>query len=85
MGITGSIVVYVVIWWLIFFMSLPFGVRGQWEGESVEEGTEHGAPKTHGLGRKALVTTGIAAVLWGEIWPAIYFDVLQCSQGMRWD
>ena len=71
MGITGSIVVFIVIWWMIFFMTLPFGVRGQWEDDAVEEGTEPGAPVTTGLGKKALVTTGITVVLWALVWGAV--------------
>ena len=27
MGITGSIVVYVIIWWIVFFSVLPFGIQ----------------------------------------------------------
>jgi predicted secreted protein len=85
MGVTGSIVVFVVIWWLIFFMSLPFGVRGQWEDNQVEEGTEPGAPQTHGLGKKALATTGIAIVLWALVWAAVYFDIFHFTEGLSWD
>ena len=85
MDITGSIVVFIVIWWVIFFMSLPFGVRGQWEGGQVAEGTDAGAPQVHGLGKKALVTTGIAAVLWAIVWLLIYFNVFHFTEGLSWD
>ena len=27
MGITGSIIVYVLIWWMIFFSVLPVGIQ----------------------------------------------------------
>ena len=81
MGITGSIVVFVVIWWLVLFMTLPFGVRGQWEDGKVDQGTDPGAPQTHGLGKKALITTGIAVVLWAIVWAGVYFDVLGLKDG----
>jgi len=84
MGITGSIVVFVVVWWLVFFMSLPFGVRGQWEDGSVDEGTEAGAPQATGLGKKALITTGIAVVIWTVVWLTVRFDLLSCGEGLSW-
>ncbi|MEH6632135.1 MAG: DUF1467 family protein [Halopseudomonas aestusnigri] len=59
--VTG-ILVYVVIWWLIFFMALPFGVKPH---ENPEVGHEPSAPANPMLGRKALITSGIAAILWG--------------------
>jgi len=85
MGITGSIVVFVVIWWLIFFMTLPFGVRSQWEDDQVGEGTDAGAPQITGLGKKALVTTGITIILWAAVWLAVYFNIFGVGEGLSWD
>ena len=31
MGITGSIIVYVMIWWIIFFSVLPVGIQSNKE------------------------------------------------------
>ena len=31
MGITGSIIVYVMIWWVIFFSVLPIGIQSNKE------------------------------------------------------
>ncbi|OUS15017.1 hypothetical protein A9Q97_03095 [Rhodospirillales bacterium 47_12_T64] len=59
--VTG-ILVYVVIWWLIFFMALPFGVKPV---ENPEVGNEPSAPANPMLGRKALITSAVSAVLWG--------------------
>ncbi|MEK9660953.1 MAG: DUF1467 family protein [Alphaproteobacteria bacterium] len=60
MGIVSGIVVFVVLWWLVFFMVLPWGVRRL---EAPEEGQEHGAPERPMLWRKAAVTTLVAVVL----------------------
>ncbi len=84
MGIAGSIVVFVVIWWMIFFMVLPFGVRSQWEDDAVEAGTDPGAPVTTGLGKKALVTTGITIVLWAIVWAVVYFDLIVLGENLNW-
>lgn len=71
MGIAGSIVVYIVVWWLVFFTVLPWGVRSQRESGDEVEGTEPGAPVKPGLGRKALITSVIAAVIWVAIYVAV--------------
>ena len=31
MGITGSIIVYVLIWWIVFFSILPVGIKSNKE------------------------------------------------------
>ena len=67
MGIFGLIVVTTIVWWLIFFMSLPFGVE---RGRDLEPGHDPGAPQRPMLWRKALVTTLITAVIVGGIWLA---------------
>ena len=55
MGITGSIIVYVMIWWIIFFSVLPIGIRSNKEvfKEKIE-GMDPGAPKNPKIGKKFL-------------------------------
>ena len=50
MGITGSIIVYVLIWWIIFFSILPVGIQSNKEKfkENIE-GIDPGAPKIQEL------------------------------------
>ena len=71
MGLVGGIIVYLVVWWMVFFAVLPWGVVSQIEQDAVEPGTEPGAPIDPGLGRKALITTVIAAGLWLIIYVVI--------------
>lgn len=54
MGLFEIIVVFVITWWLAFFITLPFGVRGQYEDGEVTPGTEEGAPSNPDLKRKAI-------------------------------
>ncbi len=84
MGIAGNVVVFVVIWWLVFFMTLSFGVRGQWEDGHVEDGTEPGAPQSAGIRKKMLVTTGIAMALWAMVWLAVRFELVRFGDGTSW-
>jgi predicted secreted protein len=65
--IVGYIAVYLVIWWVVLFAVLPFGVKSQHEAGEVVPGTEPGAPVRPRLLLKFLVTSAIAAVLWGLV------------------
>lgn len=66
MGAVSGIVVYVMLWWLVFFMTLPIGVHPPHElGEAADPGHESGAPVRHHLLWKALAATVISGVLWG--------------------
>ena len=44
-----SLVIFVIIWWLIFFITLPFGVS---KDEEVIYGNDPGAPKKTLLKKK---------------------------------
>jgi predicted secreted protein len=55
--------VFVVIWWTLLFAILPFGVKSQKEANAVVPGTEPGAPVFHHLGKKLIVNTVLAAIL----------------------
>lgn len=66
MGITSGAVVYIIIWWIVFFITLPIGVRPPYEvGEKVQPGNEAGAPVQPRIWIKVIITSAIAAVLWG--------------------
>ena len=63
--ITGLLAIYFVLWWIVLFVTLPFGVRSHAEsgGEGTTPGTDPGAPVATLLARKALLTTVISAVI----------------------
>lgn len=71
-GFTG-IMVYVIIWFVVLFTVLPFGVKRPTE---VEEGHDPGAPDQPMLWRKALATTVITTLLWGVVYLLIENDFL---------
>ena len=54
MGITGSIIVYVLIWWIIFFFSvLPIGIQSNKDTFSEKiGGIDPGAPKNPKIAKK---------------------------------
>ncbi|TCK28486.1 putative secreted protein [Ancylobacter aquaticus] len=63
MGVGTYFAIYFIVWWVVIFAVLPFGVRSQHEDGTVTDGTEPGAPQRPLLLRKALVTTVVAAVI----------------------
>ena len=46
MGITGSLIVYISIWWIVFFSVLPVGISSNKQKFSATiQGNDPGAPK----------------------------------------
>ncbi|MEM7188713.1 MAG: DUF1467 family protein [Pseudomonadota bacterium] len=63
MTITSAIVLFAVIWSVVFFIVLPFGMVSQAEDGEVEPGTPASAPANAQIMRKIVWTTGIATVV----------------------
>lgn len=77
----SGLVVFVIIWWLVFFTTLPFGVRAPHEvGEEVGAGHADGAPVRPRLWLKAGITTAITAALWGVAYAVIAYDLISFRQ-----
>lgn len=67
-----GILVYVVLWWLVFFMSLPIGAQSYHEaGEETQAGNVESAPLKPRVWMKAGASTMIAAVIWGIVYYVI--------------
>ena len=73
MEIASGIVVFVLLWWWIFLMSLPFGVSRQTDGTV---GHDPGAQRRPLLVIKVMATTLIAAVFWVAIYWVIEADLI---------
>ncbi len=64
MSITGSIVIYVIIWWIVFFSALPIGIKHDDKRfYNNLEGADPGAPKNPNIFKKFLYTTFITTVI----------------------
>ena len=68
MGWVGTGITFIISWWMVFFMVLPWGVRRQ---DDPEPGHEAGAPENPRLWLKVAVTTGIAVVITALAWIAV--------------
>jgi len=76
-GITGSIIVYVLIWWIIFFSVLPVGIQSNKEKFKEKiDGIDPGAPINPKIGKKFLITTLITSIIFIVIYYLVEFNLL---------
>jgi predicted secreted protein len=68
----GTLVaVYFIVWWVVLFAVLPWGIRTQQEEGEVTLGTTPSAPARPMLLRKAIMTTIISALVVLVFWLAV--------------
>jgi len=63
MSWTTAVAIYFIIWWVVLFAVLPWGVRSQAESGDVVPGSDPGAPAIPHLGAKLIWTTLVASVV----------------------
>jgi predicted secreted protein len=85
MGISSAIAIYFVLWWIVLFAVLPFGVRSQIETGEAVPGSDPGAPVLPRMARKLIWTTIVsivifAAALWA--YSAGYLNVERLTRLM---
>ena len=68
MGIVSGFVVYIIVWWLVLFTVLPWGIRVP---DQTERGFADSAPDRPRLWVKAGITTVIATIIWLAIFYVI--------------
>ena len=84
MGITGSIIVYVLIWWIIFFSVLPVGIQSNKEKfEEKIDGIDPGAPINPKIGKKFLITTLITSIIFIVIYYLVEFNLLNLRKYLQ--
>lgn len=68
MSITGALVLFATLFFLVLFLLLPWGHRSQEEAGEVVPGTPAGAPDRPMMTKKALIAAAISALLVLGIW-----------------
>ena len=67
--ISTGFAIYFVMWWIVLFLTLPFGVRSQHEDGESSPGTDPGAPVVSNMGRKLIWTTILSAAIFAvAVW-----------------
>lgn len=77
-ALTLDISMYLVIWWIVLFAVLPFGVKPAREGEL---GHDAGAPHKPHLLAKAGATTVLAALVWLLVHWAMVTELAKLQSG----
>ena len=87
--ISTMLAIYFVLWWVVLFLTLPFGVRNQAESHdnvgSHVPGADPGAPVVSMMARKVLWTTLISAAIFAvavTAYRADYFQIERLSKLM---
>ena len=84
MSIATAVAIYFIIWWVVLFAVLPWGVRSQEEGGDVVSGSDPGAPVVPRLWWKLLWTTIVAGLVFA-VFAFVYVNRLVTFDDLvRW-
>ena len=74
MSITGSLIIFVLIWWIIFFSLLPIDVDRK--HKELVEGVDKGSPENPKIIKKIIYTTIITSIIFIGIFMLVKYDYL---------
>jgi len=73
-----ALAVYFIIWWIVLFAMLPFGVKTAEEaGEAASPGHAESAPQRPRLLPKMLATTVVSAIIFAGLYAIIVHHVIR--------
>ncbi len=76
MNLLTLVAIYFIVWWLVLFAVLPWGLRTQEEEGEVVLGTTASAPARPRILRTMIATTIVAAIVVGLFWASVdYFGL----------
>ncbi|RPG05281.1 MAG: DUF1467 family protein [Pelagibacteraceae bacterium TMED267] len=74
MSVTGLVIIYTIIWWIVFFAILPIDVN---RIKTVRvEGEDPGSPENPKMFKKFLYCTGITSVIFVIIYLLMKYEYL---------
>ncbi len=73
MGPISGTVVFILIWWVVIFMTLPLKIN-RVEGEAL--GVDSGAPSKANIKFKLKLTTLISVIVWIIYYMLVEYEVL---------
>ncbi len=74
MSVTGSLIIFVLIWWIIFFSLLPIDVDRK--HKEMVEGVDKGSPENPKIIKKIIYTTLITSIIFIGIFMLVKYDYL---------
>jgi predicted secreted protein len=86
-SLSTAAAIYFVLWWVLLFAVLPWGVRSQEESGDVVPGSDPGAPAVPRLLAKLLWTTVVTTIVFallylGYVYRVVALDDLAALLGM---
>jgi predicted secreted protein len=78
--ISTGFAIYFVLWWIVLFVTLPFGVRSQHEDGEGVPGSDPGAPVASQMGRKLIWTTVLSTVIFAAAMLAYHAGYLNVER-----
>ena len=84
MSIFTALAIYFIIWWIVLFAVLPWGVHSQSESGEMTPGTDPGAPVLTNLKLKLIWTTIVATVVFAAWFVVYIFRLVTIDQLAAW-
>jgi predicted secreted protein len=76
MPVTTAVAIFFLIWWVVLFAVLPWGIRSQHESGEIVPGSDPGAPALPRLLLKMAWTTGVSAVIFAVFYVVYVYRLL---------
>ena len=83
MSWTTIAAIYFIVWWIVLFAVLPWGVRSQHEAGEIVPGSDPGAPAIPRLGLKIIWTTIVSGVLMAAVYAVFATKLLNIDDLAR--
>ena len=74
MSLTGSLIIYVLIWWIVFFALLPIDVNREKKENII--GIDAGAPENPKIIKKFVYSTLITSIIFIIIFLLVKYEYL---------
>jgi predicted secreted protein len=74
MSVTGLLIIYIIIWWIVFFAILPIDVNR--EKPIKIDGEDPGSPENPKMRKKFIYCTGITSIIFIMIYLLIKYEFL---------
>ena len=74
MSLTGSLIIYVLIWWIVFFALLPLDVNREKKQNII--GIDAGAPENPKIIKKFVYSTLITSIIFIIIFLLVKYEYL---------
>ena len=84
MSIFTALAIYFVIWWIVLFAVLPWGVHGQHESGEMAPGTDPGAPVLSNLKLKLVWTTIVAGLVFSVFFVVYVYRLVDLGRVAAW-